>query len=1048
MELPSARPAQPPPAAGVRRPASTQAAVGLDAKKRRTDDSPVDPAAPAQKPLNRKRFLRFLKSHELKFGLAPVARDEATGEVTLVVCRFCQHFGREQRPDKQRRSTKNVKYFRNSFRTDQYQQHHELSHCETWKRYQACSDDDKRGFFPLLEGSTSETQVPTVNPTQNLKVELAPGEVWALEPTREERQRYFDIAPAFVELVAVLAIGSTEPTVENAIEKQSHHLMNHAHEPTSTAVAKWVPPEDTFQSCHLVGTVIDPLYRVVVYSRSQIDCLVELAAAGLSFRQISSAMRSFRSHASVLLRDIVNTGSEYEGVTTAVDRQLQGAQNASPYYSEEQTAELVRLIIAANLSVTSRLLRGCWAFSLVLRACMEHAPVRSYLEFRVKVYGGGAMHNVHLISIPAFESKCKMMMYSTLERVMNVVLPNWRQRLIGVATDGDAQMPARVLDIIVRLQQEAATPVVYRSSSGCHQLDCIVTNFFSSLQGGCFLLVLKEFSSISSKEKWVALGKETNWIATHRELICQHLEVEKPPSAPDSSWWLFFAAVDWVATRANETFEKLLRNHATIADQIAAVADPTGSKMFKSRKGRFALSKPSMVAFVRENDVASIEIINSVEAPIVDLVAENLALCGVNMIESLLELSIALGDEQSPSSSNRGPNTPKLTEFLPPTLPHELAQLSGREFTSLLQTYGPMIRSFLSEEDIDMMDQEFQALRRGAVRESVLSAALSNCNDDTPFDEAWALTERRFKLLECFAGGSSGAVEMSRFLAEPITTKTSESVSAPGMSIGKASMQGWRDTMEDVDIVQIPMHPDLPHITCVAVFDGHGGSSIIGAITATETFQKDHKSPESLAVALCEGFMVADEMLKEDPELATSCDEVGSTGLFAIVTPKDIVCANVGDSRCIMSNAKIPEVLQLSVDHKPDLEFEKQRIVAAGGTVFRGRVCGGVAVSRSFGDLWFKRNAELKPHQQLVTSEPCVRVQRRDPADEFLVLCCDGIYDVMSNDQLRKFIRSKLKNGVKNPKDISEMLLDECLAKGSRDNMSAVIVLFEAALKK
>ncbi|KAG2774533.1 hypothetical protein PC129_g2091 [Phytophthora cactorum] len=297
---------------------------------------------------------------------------------------------------------------------------------------------------------------------------------------------------------------------------------------------------------------------------------------------------------------------------------------------------------------------------------------------------------------------------------------------------------------------------------------------------------------------------------------------------------------------------------------------------------------------------------------------------------------------------------------------------------------------------------------------------------------------------------------MSRFLAEPITTKTSESVSAPGMSIGKASMQGWRDTMEDVDIVQIPMHPDLPHITCVAVFDGHGGSSvstyiaekIIGAITATETFQKDHKSPESLAVALCEGFMVADEMLKEDPELATSCDEVGSTGLFAIVTPKDIVCANVGDSRCIMSNAKIPEVLQLSVDHKPDLEFEKQRIVAAGGTVFRGRVCGGVAVSRSFGDLWFKRNAELKPHQQLVTSEPCVRVQRRDPADEFLVLCCDGIYDVMSNDQLRKFIRSKLKNGVKNPKDISEMLLDECLAKGSRDNMSAVIVLFGAALKK
>jgi hypothetical protein len=273
----------------------------------------------------------------------------------------------------------------------------------------------------------------------------------------------------------------------------------------------------------------------------------------------------------------------------------------------------------------------------------------------------------------------------------------------------------------------------------------------------------------------MALGKVTNWIAAHRELLYQHLKTERPPIAPDSSWWLFFAAVDWVATRVNETFTKLLRNHATIADQSAAVAtlargcaaafhalgpvndslpalDSMQSKMYKSRKGRFSLSKPSVLAFIKETNTPSIRIINSTEAPIVDLVGENLAICGVNMIESLLELSIAISDEQSPGAS-RGPNDPKPTEFLPPTLPHELAQLSGRDFASLLQTYGPMVRSFLSEEDIDLMDQELQALRRGAVRESVLSAALANCSSDTAFEDAWALTERRFKLLECFAGG-------------------------------------------------------------------------------------------------------------------------------------------------------------------------------------------------------------------------------------------------------------------------------------------------------
>ncbi|CAH0488429.1 unnamed protein product [Peronospora farinosa] len=111
----------------ARRTLTFQDISGLNPKKRHRD---IDTFGAAPKPLNRKRFLRFLKTHELKFGLAPVARDNATGEVTLVVCRFCQSFGREQQPNKQRRSTRNVKYFQNSFRTDQYQQHHEISHCE------------------------------------------------------------------------------------------------------------------------------------------------------------------------------------------------------------------------------------------------------------------------------------------------------------------------------------------------------------------------------------------------------------------------------------------------------------------------------------------------------------------------------------------------------------------------------------------------------------------------------------------------------------------------------------------------------------------------------------------------------------------------------------------------------------------------------------------------------------------------------------------------------------------------------------------------------
>ncbi|RLN70975.1 hypothetical protein BBJ28_00014599 [Nothophytophthora sp. Chile5] len=817
-------------AASAARGASSSAAAGPEAKRRRKNAKGGEnreavavgnDSAPTEKPVNRKRFLRFLKAHELKFALEPVARDECSGEVTLVVCRFCQHFGREQRPDKQRRSTKNLKYFRNSFRTDQYQQHHELSHGETWARYQACTDEEKRAFFPA---SSATDGVMTTAPSQSgeqskPKVELAPGEVWALEPTREERNRCFEVTPAIVELVAVLAIGATEPTVEKVIEKQSHHVMDHAHEPLSTVVARWCPPPGTFQSCSLVGTAAAPLYRVVAYSRSQVDCLVELTAAGLSFRQISHAMRSFRSHAPAILSDLVanSSGLGNDAAIASAEKQFRVEHGASPQYNEEQTAEFVRLIIAASMHVTSRLLRGSWAFSLELRASMQHAPVRSYLDVRVKVYGAGAIHNVHLLAIPTFENKCKVMMYQTLERVLTSVLPNWRRRLLGVATNGNAQMPPRVLDIVARLQQEAQSPVVYRSSRVCHQMDRIVANFYSSLQGGCFLLTLKEFSayvrrqpellmsmgsqiplglggntcsSESVKQKWVALGEETNWLTTHRDLLWQHFEERKPPSTPDNSWWLFFAAVNWVATRVNETFAELLRKRATVADQVAAivrlvkdcsvafhvqdpldessmaVADSTSAnKKFTSRKGHFAVSKANMMEFVKEASVASSHVINSTEVPVVDLVMENLAICGVSMLESLLELSANLDGALDPTDNSGSITTasPKVTEILPPMLPHEMARLSGREFAALMQTHGPVIRDFLTEEDIDMMDQELQSLRRGAMRESVLSAALAKCNEDTPFEEAWAPTERRFKRLEAFAGGFA-----SVFACDPI----------------------------------------------------------------------------------------------------------------------------------------------------------------------------------------------------------------------------------------------------------------------------------------
>ncbi|KAF0699382.1 Aste57867_10043 [Aphanomyces stellatus] len=295
---------------------------------------------------------------------------------------------------------------------------------------------------------------------------------------------------------------------------------------------------------------------------------------------------------------------------------------------------------------------------------------------------------------------------------------------------------------------------------------------------------------------------------------------------------------------------------------------------------------------------------------------------------------------------------------------------------------------------------------------------------------------------------------MSRFLNEPLTEKSSNTFEASelGLKIGVSCMQGWRETMEDAELIE----PQLPgkKAACLAIFDGHGGDfiakktaeNILKHLVATEGYKKyDAKDPYQLVSALSEAFLSTDEMLRG---ITTdgSADEVGCTGLVIIVTETHVFSANVGDSRCILSQKDSQTPIQMSLDHKPDHEAEKLRIIAAGGNVFRGRVCGGVAVSRGFGDFWFKRNEEnnpdKKPWEHLVIAEPCVNIHPRSPLDEFLVLCCDGIYDVMSNEQVQKFVRDKLAEG-KSPKEVSELLMDECLHKGSRDNMSVIIALLK-----
>eukprot|EP01128_Nolandella_sp_AFSM9_P012755 TRINITY_DN958_c1_g1_i2.p1 TRINITY_DN958_c1_g1~~TRINITY_DN958_c1_g1_i2.p1 ORF type:complete len:487 (+),score=121.03 TRINITY_DN958_c1_g1_i2:232-1692(+) len=263
--------------------------------------------------------------------------------------------------------------------------------------------------------------------------------------------------------------------------------------------------------------------------------------------------------------------------------------------------------------------------------------------------------------------------------------------------------------------------------------------------------------------------------------------------------------------------------------------------------------------------------------------------------------------------------------------------------------------------------------------------------------------------------------------------------------IGAAAMQGFRENMEDSHAVILKLE-NHSETALFGVFDGHSGplaSKWIAQNIATKLDALEEFTEESLTKACVSADA---DLLRELPE----ADTHGSTAVFALVTKDDkdeekpwlVQCCNLGDSRLIIGRYDGSELTQVSQDHKPTQEKEMARIQKAGGFIARNRIDACLAVSRAFGDGSYKTNTELSAIEQKVSPEPDVFQERVGPND-FLFICCDGIFEAMTNEEAIEH----LTNGMKEEEDLA-LLLSSFLQKvleggslgGSRDNMTAMII--------
>jgi len=172
----------------------------------------------------------------------------------------------------------------------------------------------------------------------------------------------------------------------------------------------------------------------------------------------------------------------------------------------------------------------------------------------------------------------------------------------------------------------------------------------------------------------------------------------------------------------------------------------------------------------------------------------------------------------------------------------------------------------------------------------------------------------------------------------------------------------------------------------------------------------------------------------------------GCTAVVAFKAGNQLFVANAGDSRGCLCRGGI--AIPLSEDHKPLADRERKRVEAVGGFVSaEGRVNGNLNLSRSLGDLKYKQVKGASREAQMITAEPDVTVTTLQPGDRFFVLACDGVWDIMSCQEICDFVSQRLDRGMTTI-DIVKQVFDHCIAQDIKtsgglggDNQTCLIVL-------
>jgi protein phosphatase 2C len=266
------------------------------------------------------------------------------------------------------------------------------------------------------------------------------------------------------------------------------------------------------------------------------------------------------------------------------------------------------------------------------------------------------------------------------------------------------------------------------------------------------------------------------------------------------------------------------------------------------------------------------------------------------------------------------------------------------------------------------------------------------------------------------------------------------------MSVHTASLRGERLQNEDKHNIILNSNgtdQNIKNVDFFGLYDGHGGK-FVSKFLSNELPQMfiDKRVVYPLHKEyINKMYAYLQDVLKSKYSIYTT--NTGSACLVVTISNENnneyLNIINLGDSRCVLCRNNI--AIPLTKDHKPNWPEEHARIKKLGGEIkyddYDWRIKD-LSVSRAFGDI------DASP---FISFEPDIFKYKVNKNDKFIVIACDGLWDVMSNQDVVNFVLNQsynMENNIRINNDINcaKLLAQFAIDRGSHDNVTIIIKYF------